>query len=76
MSIPVACDRVKTHVFMDDSIALCGETCPRSAKASRGEDVDIEEPVTCWDCSPLHFYPTLPGVLGASLIRHQVVEMR
>ena len=58
------------------SIALCGGTCPRSAKASRGEDLDIEKPVACWDCSTLHFYPTLTGVLGASLIRYQIVEMR
>jgi hypothetical protein len=38
--------------------------------------VQIEHPVACWDCSTLHFDPTLTGVLGASLIRHQIVEMR
>ena len=38
-----------------------------SPKASGGENVDIEEPVSCWGCSSLHFYPTLPGMLLAPL---------
>lgn len=38
----------------------CSTTSP---KASGGEDVDSEEPVLYWDCSSLHFYPTLPGML-------------
>ena len=37
--------------------------------------MEIEEPVACWDCSSFHFYPTLPRMLGATLIGHQVVEM-
>jgi len=29
MSIPVSCDGVKTHVFMDDSIAFSGKSVDR-----------------------------------------------
>jgi len=29
--------------------------------------LDIEELVSGWDCSPLHFHPTLPGMLSPTL---------
>jgi len=57
------------------STGLCGEACPHSSEASRGEDLDIEEPVSGWDSSTLHFYSTLPGRLGSSLIGHQIVQV-
>jgi hypothetical protein len=47
-----------------------------SSKASRREDLEIEQPVACWDCSSFHFHPTLASMLGATLIRYQVVEVR
>src|SRR5262245_27435239 len=58
------------------STGLCGEACPHSSEASRGEDLDIEEPVSGWDYSTLHFHSTLPGMLGSSLIGDQVIEVR
>src|SRR5215813_1270847 len=61
---------------MDDSIALCGEACPYSSEASGGEDLDIEEPISGWDCSTLHFHATLAGMLSATLIWNQVIEVR
>ena len=30
----------------------------------------------CGDCASFHFHPALPGMLGSTLIRDQVVEMR
>src|SRR5262249_35163918 len=49
--------------------------CPHSSKASRGEDLEVEEPV-CGRYSPaFHFDPTLPGMLSPTLIGHQVVQM-
>jgi hypothetical protein len=40
--IPPAPERKKTH-----SPGFSGGTCRRSSKASRGEDLDIEQPVSC-----------------------------
>jgi hypothetical protein len=57
------------------SPGFSGRAYHRSSKASRREDLQVEEPVACWDCSSFHFYPTLPRMLGATLIGHQVVEM-
>jgi hypothetical protein len=37
--------------------------------------LDIEEPVLCWDCSSFDFYPTLTGMLGATLVGDQGVQM-
>ena len=34
-----------------------GRAYHRSSKASRREDLQVEEPVACWDCSSFHFYP-------------------
>jgi len=50
--------------------------CPRSSKASGREDLEIEEPVCGGDSSALHFHATLPGMLGAPLIRDEVVQVR
>ena len=38
--------------------------------------MDIEEPVSGWNCSTLHFHATLAGMLSATLIRNQVIEVR
>jgi hypothetical protein len=35
--------------------------------------LEIEEPVACRYSPPFHFHPTLPGMLGPTLIRYQVV---
>jgi hypothetical protein len=61
----------KTH-----STELCGEACPHSSEASGGEALDIEEPVSGWDCSTLHFHATLAGMLSATLVRNKVIEVR
>ena len=57
------------------SIGLSGKGCHRSAKPSGGEDLDIEEPVACRDSPAFHFHPTQSGMLGATLIRYQVVQV-
>src|SRR5262249_9570193 len=50
------------------STELRGEACHRSAKASGGEDLQVEEPVTCGDGASLNFHATLAGMLGSTLI--------
>ena len=57
------------------SIGFSGRECHRSPKASRREDLQIEEPVACRDSPAFHFHATLAGMLGATLIGHQVVEV-
>ena len=37
--------------------------------------MDVEEPVMCWYTPAFHFHPTLPGMLSAPLVRHEVVQM-
>jgi hypothetical protein len=49
--------------------------CPRSSKASGGEDLQIEEPVCCGYSSALHFHTTLSRMLGPALIGDQIVEV-
>src|SRR6266446_7251927 len=61
----------KTH-----SPGFSGRAYHRSSKASRREDLQVEEPILCWDCSSFHFHPALPGMLSTTLIRHQVVQVR
>src|SRR5215467_11532867 len=39
-----------------------------SSKAARGEDLQVEHPVCCGYAPAFHFHPTLPGMLGATLI--------
>ncbi len=38
--------------------------------------MQIEQPVSCWDCSSFHFYATLASVLGATLVGYQVIQQR
>src|SRR5262245_30473081 len=57
------------------STQFSGGVCYRLSKASRREDLQVEEPVACWDCASFDFHPTLPGMLSAPLVGHQVVQM-
>ena len=50
------------------STQFSGKEYHRSSKASRREELEIEEPVVCWDCSAFHFHPTLAGMLSAPLV--------
>jgi hypothetical protein len=43
--------------------------------SSRREDLQIEPPVSCRQSPSFHFYATLPRMLGATLIGHQVVQV-
>src|SRR5687767_9859963 len=43
-----------------------------SSKASRGEDLQVEEPVWCGDSPAFHFHATLTRMLGSTLIRDEV----
>jgi hypothetical protein len=58
------------------STELRGGACHRSAKASGGEDLQVEEPVACWDCASFHFHATLTCMLSPTLIGDQVIEVR
>src|SRR5262245_12686992 len=49
-----------------------GGTCHCSSKASRGKDLEVEEPVARGDCASFHFHATLAGLQGATLIRDEV----
>jgi Family of unknown function (DUF6444) len=60
------------HIPSDLVVAVCH--C--SSKAPRREDLEIEEPVRGGDSAAFHFHPTLTGMLGATLIRHQIVQVR
>jgi len=55
------------------STGFSGSVCHRSAKASRREDLQIKEPIMCRYSSAFDFHATLPGMLGATLVGHQVV---
>ena len=55
------------------STEFSGGTCHCSSKASRGKDLEVEEPVSCWDFASFHFHPPLAGMLSPTLIGHQVV---
>ena len=46
-----------------------------SLKASRGEDLQIEELVCGGYASTFHFHAALTGLLSPTLIGHQVVEV-
>src|SRR5919198_5347668 len=63
-------EREKPH-----STKLRGEACHCSAKTARSEDLQVEEPVSCWDCSSFHFHTTLARMLSATLIRDEVVQV-
>ena len=53
-----------------------GGVCHRSSKASRGEDLEIKEPVLCGHSPSFHFHATLPRMHSAALVWHQVVQVR
>src|SRR2546426_8289652 len=73
---PEGASAITGHQEASHSIAFSGGACPRSAKSSGGEDLEIEEPISCGDSAAYYFHPTLPGMLGSTLIRYQVVEVR
>jgi hypothetical protein len=58
------------------STTFSGGVRHRSSKASRGEDLDIEEPVRGGYSPAFHFHPTLTGMHGTTLIGDQVVQVR
>src|SRR5215470_15939328 len=58
------------------STRFSGKEYHYSSKASRREDLQVEEPVSCRDCASFDFHPTLAGMLSSTLIRHQVVQVR
>ena len=54
---------------------LVVERCHHSSKASGGGDLQVEEPVGCGDSSAFHCHTTLTGMLGATLIRDEVIQV-
>src|SRR5215510_11702736 len=66
---------VRTEQKDPHSTQSSGGVCYRLSKASRREDLQVEEPVACWDCSSFDFHPTLPRMLSATLIWDQVVQV-
>src|SRR5262245_39926056 len=58
------------------STQFSGKEYHCSSKASRREDLQVEEPVSGRDCASFDFHPTLASVPGPTLIGHQVVEVR
>ncbi len=65
-----------TGEMLPHSTEFSGGALQGSLQASRGEDLQIEEPVFSGDCPAFHFHATLAGMLGPTLIRHQVVQVR
>src|SRR5215510_2315429 len=59
-----------------DSPGFSGKGCHHSSKASGREDLQIEHPVWCGDSPAFHFHATLASVLGATLVRNQVIQVR
>src|SRR2546430_12989991 len=57
------------------STELRGRGYHHSSKACGGEDLQIEEPVCCGYSSAFHFDTTLTRMLGATLIRDEVVQV-
>src|SRR5215831_12037960 len=39
------------HRIFSHSTQFSGKEYHRSSKAARGEDLEVEEPVSCWGCS-------------------------
>jgi hypothetical protein len=68
-------DRLRTTMKIPHSIGFSGSVCHRSSKASGREDLQIEQPVACRDFASFDFHTTLPGMLGPTLVRHQIVQM-
>src|SRR5215831_3180372 len=71
----VGCAEPPKHSQIAHSTELRGGVCHHSAKASGGEDLQVEKPVACWDCASFHFHATVAGMLGPTLIRDEVVEV-
>jgi hypothetical protein len=57
------------------SPGFSGNEYHRSSKASRREDLEMQQPVACRDSASVHFDPTLPSMLSTALIGHQIVQM-
>ena len=57
------------------SIGLRGGGCQHASQASRGEDLEIEEPVACRHFSAFHFHPTVAGMPSPTLIWREIVQM-
>jgi hypothetical protein len=57
------------------STQFSGKEYHRSSKASRREDLQVEEPVACGDGASFDFHPTLAGMLRTPLVGHEVVQM-
>jgi hypothetical protein len=66
---------VQSALKFSHSIGFRGGVCHRSSKASGREDLEIEQPVACGDSAAFDFHSTLAGMLGATLVRNQVVQM-
>jgi hypothetical protein len=60
----------RLHERFSGGARYCSSTSPG------GEDLEIQEPVVCRYASAFHFHPALPRMLGSTLIRYQVVEVR
>jgi hypothetical protein len=58
------------------STRFSGKGHHRSAKASRREDLQVEEPISSGDHSSFHLHATLASMPGSTLIRHQVIQVR
>ena len=51
------------------------ESFSHSLITSRGEDLEIEEPVLCRDSASFDFHATLAGVLGPTLVGDEIVQV-
>jgi hypothetical protein len=63
------------RMYFSHSTEFSGGACHRSSKASRRENLEIEQPVACRDLASFDFHTTLPGMLGPTLVGHQIVQM-
>jgi len=51
------------------------ERISHSLKASGGKKLKVQEPIAGRDGTSFDFHPTLPTMLGATLIRDEVIQM-
>ena len=63
------------HLNFPHSTELRGGGCPHSSKAARGEDLQVEHPILCRHSSTFHFHTPLTGMLGATLLRDEVIQV-
>ena len=61
--------------MVSHAIGLRGTGYHRALQASGRADLQGEEPVAYGDCASFHVHPAEASVLGAPLIRHQVVQV-